>query len=249
LVSFGNPYLIKRISDKDFRYEFYTTDKKINPITSKTYFWFKGGIIHEAQGGFAGDLLNDKFIKMYHSNQLAEQGQFKNGIRVGEWKTWYKNGVLATTLHYRNGLLSGKYFKYNEEGKLIESGKFSSNLKNGKWFNGENSEIITFKHGVIVKEKDTLSKSEQYRIEQENIKAEKAKEAQKELELNLDKLKLESYKAKTKVEKAEAREKAKKERKDKAAEKKNKKEKEEKDKKDSKIKMFLKNLFKKSNDD
>jgi len=257
LVSFGDPYTIKRISDKNFRYEFYTTDKKINPKTSKTYFWFKGGLIHEAQGGVAGELLNDKFVKMYHSNQLAEQGQFKNGLRVGEWKTWHQNGVLATTLHYSNGLRSGKYFRYDESGKLVESGKFSSNLKNGKWKDTESEEIITYKNGVIVKKKEIISKSEQYRIKQEGIKAENAIESQKELEATSDALKLKSYKAKTREEKALAKEKAKKEREAAAADKKVKREAEkeakkvEKEKaknepkKDSKIESFFKNLFKK----
>lgn len=249
--------MIKRISDKNFRYEFYTTDKKVNPKTSKTYFWFKGGLIHEAQGGIAGELLNDKFIKMYHSNQLAEQGQFKNGLRVGEWKTWHQNGVLATTLHYSNGLRSGKYSRYDESGKLVENGKFSSNLKTGKWKNAESEEIITYKNGVIVKKKEIISKSEQYRIKQENIKAENAIDSQKEQEATSDALKLKSYKAKTKEEKAEAKEKAKKEREIAAADKKAKREADKEarkaakekaknePKKDSKIESFFKNIFKK----
>lgn len=257
LVSFGDPYTIKRISDKNFRYEFYTTDKKVNPKTSKTYFWFKGGLIHEAQGGIAGELLNDKFIKMYHSNQLAEQGQFKNGLRVGEWKTWHQNGVLATTLHYSNGLRSGKYFRYDESGKLVENGKFSSNLKTGKWKNAESEEIITYKNGVIVKKKEIISKSEQYRIKQENIKAENAIDSQKEQEATSDALKLKSYKAKTKEEKAQAKEKAKKEREIAAADKKAKREADKEarkvakekaknePKKDSKLESFFKNIFKK----
>lgn len=257
LISFGDPYLIKRISDKDFRYEFYTTDKKINPKTSKTYFWFKGGLIHEAQGGIAGELLNDKFTKMYHSNQLAEQGQFKNGLRVGEWKTWHKNGILASILHYSNGMRSGKFFRYDEIGNLVENGKFSSNLKTGKWTNAETQEVTTYKDGVIVKKKEVLTKSEKYRLKQENIKTENAKESQKDQENTSDALKLKSYKAKTKEEKVQAKEKDKKDREIAAADKKAKKEadKEAKKiakekaknepKKDSKIESFFKNIFKK----
>ncbi|MDR6764540.1 antitoxin component YwqK of YwqJK toxin-antitoxin module [Flavobacterium sp. 2755] len=257
LVSFGDPYMIKRISDKDFRYEFYTTDKKITPKTSKTYYWFKGGLIHEAQGGIAGDLLNDKFTKMYHSNQLAEQGQFKDGLRVGEWKTWHPNGVLSSISNYSKGLRSGKYFRYNEIGALVENGKYSSNEKTGKWTNAETKEITTYKDGVIVKKKETFTKSEKYRIKQENNKLEDAKETQKELEETSDALKLESYKAKTKEEKAQAKEKAKKETEAKAAaqkaEKEAKKQAKEREKeraknepkKDLKIKSFFNNLFKK----
>lgn len=253
LVSFSDPYTIKRISDKDFRYEFYTTAKKIKPKTDRTYFWFKGGFIHEAQGGIAGDLLDDKFTKMYHSNQLAEQGQFKEGLRVGLWKTWHPNGVLATTLTYSKGLRSGKYFRYDESGNLIENGKFSSNLKTGKWTNTESKEITTYRKGVIVKQKEIFTKSEKYRIKQENTKLEKAQETQKELEATSDAAKLASYKAKDKEEKALEKEKAEKEKEATAAAKKAQREakksaKEQsknEPKKDSKVKTFYNNLFKK----
>ena len=253
LVSFSDPYTIKRISDKDFRYEFYTTEKKTTPKTSKTYYWFKGGLIHEAQGGIAGDLLNDKFTKMYHSNQLAEQGQFKNGLRVGTWKTWHQNGILATTLSYSNGLRSGKYFRYDETGQLVENGKFSSDLKTGKWTNIDSKEILTYKRGVIVKKKETFTKSEKYRIKQENSKLENAQEAQKDLEATSDAVKLVAFKAKTKEEKTIAKEKAKKEKEKQAtakkaareAKKEARKQAKNEPKKDSKVEMFFKNLFKK----
>ena len=257
LVSFADPYTIKRISDKDFRYEFYTTDKKINPKQDKTYYWFKGGLIHEAQGGFAGVLLHDKFTKMYHSNQLAEQGQFKDGLRIGLWKTWHPNGTLATTLTYNKGLRHGKYFRYDENGNLVENGAFRSNLKTGKWTNTENKEITTYKKGVIIKQKETFTKSEKYRIKQESTKLEKTRETQKELEATSDALKLANYKAKEKEEKALEKERAKKEKEAAAAGQKAAKEAERESKKqakeqaknepkkDSKTTTFFNNLFKK----
>lgn len=253
LVSFSDPYMIKRISDKDFRYEFYTTAKKVNPKINKTYSWFKGGLIHEAQGGIGGDLLNDKFVKMYHSNQLAEQGQFKNGLRIGLWKTWYQNGVLATTQIWRKGERNGKFFRYSENGSILEYGKYSSNLKSGKWTNTESKEIITYKKGVIVKEKQIFTKSEKYKAKQDIIKQENAVKSKKELDETSDALKLAAYKAQTKQEKETAKATAQKEREIKAASKKEeqkaKKDAKEKvanePKKDSKIKSFFKNLFKK----
>lgn len=257
MLSFADPYSIKRISDKNFRYEFYTTEKKINPKQNKTYSWFKGGLIHEAQGGIAGDLLNDKFIKMYHSNQLAEQGQFKSGLRVGLWKTWHQNGILATTQNWSKGLRSGKFFRYDESGILVENGKFRSNLKTGKWLEAENKEIITYRNGLIIKEKKNYTKSEKYKIKYEADKLESIANNQKELEATSDAFKLEGYKAKTKEEKELAKEKDKKDREaaslNKKAERESQKQakKEAKikaknePKKDSKIEIFFKNIFNK----
>lgn len=253
LTSFDDPYTIKRTSDKDFRYEFYTTDKKITPNKNKTYYWFKGGLIHEAQGGITGDLLDNKFIKMYHTNQLAEQGRFKKGVKVGVWKTWYQNGLLATVQNWNDGLRSGSYLHYDQNGILIETGRFMSNLKNGKWINVENKDTILYKKGKNIKQKETFTKSEKYRIRRDNTKLENAKETQKKLEAASDAIKLANYKAKTKEENAIAKEIAKNEKEVKTGTKKNEKatkktsreQAKNAPKKDSKIITFFKNLFKK----
>ena len=106
MLSFADPepYLAKRISDALFRYEFYTTDKKINPKKDKTYYWFKGGAVHSAQSGIAGILLHGKYTKTFHSNKLAEQGEFENGLKKGTWKTWYANGTIETTQYWLDGV-------------------------------------------------------------------------------------------------------------------------------------------------
>ncbi|WP_131474506.1 hypothetical protein [Flavobacterium sp. KMS] len=195
LVSFSDPYTLKRISNKDFRYEFYTVDKKIKPKKNKTYYWFKGGQIHGAQGGIAGDMLNDRFIKMFHNNQLAEQGKFKNGLRVGIWKTWYSNGVLATTQSWSNGLRSGKYFRYNETGNLVESGNYSSNLKSKKWIDFEKKDTLIYKKGIVVVKQEKLTKSENFKRKEEyNQNKESQKELKKAAYSN-DLSKLATYKA------------------------------------------------------
>jgi hypothetical protein len=227
--------------------------KKINPKKNKTYYWFKGGLIHQAQGGIAGDVLDDKFIKMYHNNQLAEQGEYKNGLRIGLWKTWHQNGKLATTINYSNGLRCGKFSRYDQTGNLVESGKFSSDLKTGNWTNSESTEIVTYRKGIIVKQKETFTKSEKYRIKQENINLENAQQAQKELEAIADAVQLTNYKAKVKEDKALAKAKAKKERDTKKATQKAEKQAKKETKKQSengpkealKVKTFFKNLFKK----
>ncbi|WP_131474483.1 hypothetical protein [Flavobacterium sp. KMS] len=240
LVSFSDPYTIKRISDKDFRYEFYTTDKKIKPEKDKIYHWFKGGLIHEAQGGAAGDLLNDKFIKMYHSNQLAEQGKYKNGLRVGLWKTWYPNGVIATTQMWVNGLRSGIYSRYDKNGDLIENGDYTADKKTGKWTNTESKDTLIYKKGVIVIKKQSLLKSEKYKLKQDKLKLEESIKEQKKSEATIDAAKLTEYKTKTENEKKLAKEKAKKEKEQDSLNKKM-----SEPKKESKIINFFKNIFKK----
>ncbi|POR30746.1 hypothetical protein BWK58_00135 [Flavobacterium columnare] len=154
------PFNIKRISDKDFRYEFYTLKKEITPKLNKDYVWFKGGTIHTAQSGIAGELLQGEYKKFYHSNQLAEQGTFKKGLRVGTWKTWYENGKLATVSKWSKGLKRGKSIYYNTEGNVIEIGTFKKNVKNGIWINYEKKDTLKYKNGEVVITQEKKSKRE-----------------------------------------------------------------------------------------
>ncbi len=153
LVSFSDPYSVKRISDADFRYEFYTTQKDFKPKINKTYFWFKGGAIHNAQSGIVGELLNGKYTKMYHSNQLAEQGFFRKGLKKGFWKTWYPNGVLETTQYWISGLKSGIFMHYDQYGKLIEKGRYTNSRRYGKWIDYIKKDTIIYKRGEIYTKK------------------------------------------------------------------------------------------------
>ena len=194
LVSFSDPYTIKRISDADFRYEFYTTDKKIDPKDNKMYYWFKGGAIHKSQAGIAGQLLHDKFVKMYHSNQLAESGIMKNGLKVGIWKTWYPNGVLQSLQKWHNGLKTGNFIAYDDRGNLLEKGKFKNNLKQGTWISYATKDTLSYRRGVMVQKKPKRTPLQKYEqnLKEDNDKALKAATVNvKNVE---DATKLEAYK-------------------------------------------------------
>lgn len=177
--SFSDPYTIKRISDKDFRYEFYTTKKTIKPKTNKTYYWFKGGQIHNAQAGVVGDLLDGDFTKMYHSNRLAEQGVFKTGLKTGLWKSWHENGKIATTQYWNNGLRTGLFNSFDSNGKLIEKGNYHKDLKNGLWVNYTTKDTLYYKKGIIKPKKIKLSKEEKKQLKEDLKKQKETKKQQK----------------------------------------------------------------------
>jgi hypothetical protein len=182
LMSFSDPYTIKRISDLNFRYEFYTTDKTIKPKDNKIYYWFKGGLIHNAQGGTAGVLLDGKFVKMYHSNQLAELGEFNDGLKDGLWKTWYPNGVIETTQSWSNGLKSGSYYHYDENGVLLEKGKYREDIKHGQWIDCIKKDTLDYKKGIVLMKKVKPSKAEKAKLKADKKKANETKKALKKAE-------------------------------------------------------------------
>lgn len=213
LVSFTDPYTIKRVSDKDYRYEFYTTEKTSSIKNTKNYYWFKGGLIHSSQGGVAGQLLNDDFKKFYHSNQLAEQGKFKKGLKVGLWKTWFQNGTLETTQKFSNGLSSGAFQKFDGKGNVMEKGKFKKGKKHGQWINYVSKDTIQFKNGKVFIPKPKLTKEEKIIAKEAKLKEKEALQLLKEQERALKKANKQKEKLQDKkgTSKATSKEKNKKE--------------------------------------
>lgn len=159
-TSSTDPILKKRITDKEFKYEFFVTPKKPEIKSDRVYYWFKGGAIHTSEYGISGELLNDDFEKFYLSNQLAEKGQFKKGLKIGVWKTWHPNGVLETSIYYNEGLKKGTFYKYTDKGVLLEKGRYRSNKKQGKWINYNSNDTLVYKNDKIVIPKNKKSKKE-----------------------------------------------------------------------------------------
>lgn len=148
--------LKKRISDVNFRYEFYTTDKSVYPEPEKQYYWFKGGAIHNSEFGTAGELLHKEYRKFYHSNQLAEAGKFKNGLKVGLWKAWFENGTIKSNVSWSDGQMDGAFYGYDQNGKLVEYGKYKNGKKHGRWINAISKDTLKYRNGEVVVKKVKL---------------------------------------------------------------------------------------------
>lgn len=201
VVAFTDPYSIKRISDANFRYEFYTSTKEIKPKTSKIYFWFKGGAIHNAKAGVSGQLLDGNFKKFYHSNQLAEEGNFKKGLKIGLWKSWFENGNLKTTQYWNNGLQTGFYYAYDASGNTIEKGNYKKGQKHGNWINYISKDTVIYKNGIVFTPKPKLSKEEKIALKAKNKAEKEAKAIAKEKEREAKKTAKEQEKKQNEVNK------------------------------------------------
>ena len=58
--------------------------------------------------------------RYYDDGSKESETTFVNGVENGEYKSWYYNGKLAWTGHYKNGLMDGDWREYdNYAGHLI----------------------------------------------------------------------------------------------------------------------------------
>jgi len=110
---------LRHIQNDSFRVDFYVSidHKKIKHKDTVFYAWYKSKKVMFTQGASSGDILNGSYKKYFLSGQLSEFGNYKKGVKVGEWKTWDKDGFLITISNYNLGQLHGKNYGYTK-GKL-----------------------------------------------------------------------------------------------------------------------------------
>ncbi len=61
------------------------------------------------------------------------RGEFKNDQRDGKWEQWHPNGQLASVGFYERDLRTGKWEKWFPNGQLEAVGYFENDLKTGDW--------------------------------------------------------------------------------------------------------------------
>src|SRR5690606_36552591 len=89
-------YALKRsVYDGQFYIQFHILDpddRSPKLRSDKFYTWTKAQQINQTQGGASGDLLNGLYSAYYADKQLASQGNFKGGLKVGRWTSWNVQG-------------------------------------------------------------------------------------------------------------------------------------------------------------
>lgn len=67
------------------------------------------------------------------NNVVIETGEFKSGLKTGEWVSYNSNGDLIKKITYVDGVLNGEVSYFHNNGKMKLSGSFSNGLKKGNW--------------------------------------------------------------------------------------------------------------------
>ena len=113
-------------------------NKGVTPEPALTYYWYTPGKIVETKGGFDGRLLQGYYHAFYLNRQLKETGEFKLGVKDGEWKSWYPDGKQKELVTWRQGRKNGIYILYNELGNKMAEGQFKNDLLDGTFYTFDN---------------------------------------------------------------------------------------------------------------
>jgi antitoxin component YwqK of YwqJK toxin-antitoxin module len=97
---------------------YYRGDKTIKPKDDNIYYWYGVQDFKHTRGGFDGKILHGEFVMFYRNKDLLSKGNFKYGLKQGEWKTWYIGGERKSKEKWHNGKLIGSAYYYGLNGKL-----------------------------------------------------------------------------------------------------------------------------------
>jgi hypothetical protein len=140
----------------DTIYKFHVSEEEHNiPSESmKRYFWFHQGEMRSTVGNYSGKLLHGGFEKFDRKGNLYEKGEFNNGLKTGEWLTWFPNGRLSRRVTWQNGLRKGKYEEFQSSGDLYKQGSFRKGLLDGTMYvYGPKGSVIgeeRYKNGKLI---------------------------------------------------------------------------------------------------
>ncbi len=119
-------YLKRTLNQDGLQYEFSVLEEDKHGVfhynKDKFYFWYKAQGLKWTQGESSGILLHGGFESFYENDQLHEKGNFKRGLKCGEWLHWRDNGSLVYAEVWSDGELKSKRW-YNESGEIYKSEK------------------------------------------------------------------------------------------------------------------------------
>jgi len=133
---------------------------------------------------FRNGLYYKKFTDIPFTGEITgqAQGNYKNGLKHGDWVIYYSDGQLQSKGKYIDGHREGIWERYDEHGTIHEFGKYIKGKKNGNWFlRYENPHMNVFKDGFNLTQKEIREKKKR---EQEKKKRE---QEEQEMQRLLDK--------------------------------------------------------------
>ncbi|MDX2362484.1 MAG: hypothetical protein QNK23_16875 [Crocinitomicaceae bacterium] len=125
--------LKRNIRQDNQQFQFMVLDEEKHGIWNynrhKFYYWYKAQKLISTQGGSSGRLLDGKFEGFYQNKQLSQRGEFKKGLKHGEWLYWREDGTLYSSENWKKGELFGNQKKYDAHGEEIETITITGNRK------------------------------------------------------------------------------------------------------------------------
>lgn len=108
-------------------------NKKISIDRDLIYYWYSSNKIQETMGGVDGKILHGLYSSFYLNGNLKEKGNFRTGLKNGEWITWYESGKIKEINTWKKGIRSTTCI-YNPGGELVSKTSYRNGKQSGYQF-------------------------------------------------------------------------------------------------------------------
>ncbi|MFL5731298.1 MAG: toxin-antitoxin system YwqK family antitoxin [Cytophagaceae bacterium] len=128
-------------------------ESKIKVDDDKYYYWYNANDIKTTRGGYDGKLLHGNYTEYYPNKNLKQKGEFKYGLKVGEWRNWNISGEFEEIYNWKKGVLHGKFKIYDSKGTLVKTGSYKQGNLDGKqrvYMKDNTVQYITYNNGEPV---------------------------------------------------------------------------------------------------
>jgi antitoxin component YwqK of YwqJK toxin-antitoxin module len=86
--------------------------------------FYKNGV-KSMEGPITDGLRNGEWISWYDDGSVWSKGTFKNNLRDGRGIVYYRNGKIQIDGYYEKGERTGRWKSFDEEGNLISETDYS----------------------------------------------------------------------------------------------------------------------------
>lgn len=183
-----NQEIVLSSNDSTVRLNICNTNPKVKLRSNLRYYWYLSHTVYSNQGGYSGHLLNGHYLVFDKQMRLKVEGNFKNGLKEGVWKSWGNNGCLESEYFWHRGLRAGTALLYNSMGNVYKEVPYSNDMIHGVVITriGDKLEKQKFRNGVEIKKpvrKSKIEKVKQPRLPRSKVVKVKATREQHEKSL------------------------------------------------------------------
>lgn len=97
----------------------FKTKKRVKQVGVSYSFSVRGNLL-EVKTFDSNSELTGKYKSWFDNKQIDSEGMYSNGAKIGVWKYYHFNGLLATKQYYTKGKLMKNVF-YDETGQKIDA--------------------------------------------------------------------------------------------------------------------------------
>ena len=85
-------------------------------------------------------------VDYYDNGMVMMEGEMKDGVRNGEWVSYFLDGKVQSSGFFENDVRTGKSLVYYENGNLWMDGSYKNGKKSGLWIYYDEQGYETFRY-------------------------------------------------------------------------------------------------------